>query len=214
MSINENQGICELLTPDNCALLLIDYEPQMIFGVGSSPIESLLNSIQGICKTAKLYNIPTILTTVEAESFSGKMIKEICDVFPQMNPIDRSTLNSYEDERVREEVKKTGKKKLIIGALWTEICLAFPVLSFLKDDYEVYFLCDCSAGQSKVTHKSAIARMMQAGARPVTWVQVLCELQRDWARKETYDAAMEILQQHAGAYGVGISYAKSFCENK
>lgn len=211
---NENQGICDLLTPDNCALILIDYEPQMIFGVGSMCRELLLNNIQGICKTAKLYNVPTILTTVEAKSFSGEMIKEITDVFPDIKPIDRSTLNSYEDERVRDEVKKTGKKKLIMGALWTEVCLAFPVLSFIKDGYEVYFLSDTSAGQSKEIHKAGIARMMQAGARPVTWVQVLCELQRDWARKETYDGAMKILEQHAGAYGVGIEYAKNFCENK
>ena len=207
---DEKKGIYELLTPDNCALVLIDYQPQMIFGVGSMQRELLINNIQGICKTARLFNIPTILTTVAAKTFSGEMIEEITKIFPEIPPLDRTTLNTYEDEKVRDEIKKTGKKKLIIGALWTEVCLAFPVLSFLKDGYEVYFLSDTSAGQSKEIHKAGMARMMQAGARPVTWLQVLCELQRDWAREETYDGAMQILKKHAGAYGVGVSYVKNF----
>lgn len=207
---DEKKGIYELLTPDNCALVLIDYQPQMIFGVGSMQRELLINNIQGICKTARLFNIPTILTTVAAKTFSGEMIEEITKIFPEIPLLDRTTLNTYEDEKVRDEIKKTGKKKLIIGALWTEVCLAFPVLSFLKDGYEVYFLSDTSAGQSKEIHKAGMARMMQAGARPVTWLQVLCELQRDWAREETYDGAMQILKKHAGAYGVGVSYVKNF----
>lgn len=208
----ENKDCYELLSPDNCALVLIDYQPQMVFGVGSTKRELLLNNLSGICKTAKLFNIPTVLTTVESKSFSGEILPEIKDVFPTHQIYDRTTLNTWEDEPARDAIKKTGKKKLIVGALWTEICLTFPVLSMLKDGYEVYILEDTSAGQTKQIHKAGIKRMTQAGAIPVTWVQVLCELQRDWAREATYDGAMEIIQKHAGAYGVGVFYAKTFCK--
>lgn len=211
---DSRKGIYDLLTPDNSALILIDYQPQMIFGVGSMQRELLLNNVEGICQTAKLFNVSTILTTVNADTFSGKMIKQITDIFPDLPVFDRTTMNTYEDETVREEIKKLGKKKLILGALWTEVCLAFPVLSLLKEDYEVYFLCDASAGESKEVHKAAVMRMLQAGARPVTWMQVLCEYQRDWARSETYDDVMKIMKKHAGAFGVGICYAKHFCETK
>lgn len=210
---NDNcKGYYELLTPENSGLLLIDYQPQMVFGVESMNREVLQNNLSAICKTAKLFNIPTVLTTVRADSFSGKMLPQITDVFPNHSIYDRSTLNTWEDEPTRNAIKDMKRKKIIVGALWTEVCLAFPVLSMLKEGYEVYFLEDTSAGQSKQIHKAGAKRMMQAGATPVTWLQVLCELQRDWAREETYDGVMEILKEHAGAFGSGIFYAETFCK--
>lgn len=207
------KGFCELLTPDNAGLLLIDYQPQMVFGVESMNREVLLNNLSGICKTAKLFDLPTVLTTVTAQSFSGEILPEITNIFPDHKVYDRTTLNTWEDEPTREAIKNLKRKKIIVGALWTEVCLTFPVLSMLKEGYEVYFLEDTSAGQSKQIHKAGVHRMMQAGAIPVTWVQVLCELQRDWNRLTTYNGVMEILQKHAGAFGTGIFYAKSFCKN-
>ena len=208
----DRKWIYELLSPENAGLVLIDYEPQMVFGVESMNRAVLLNNLSGICKTAKLFDIPTVLTTVRADSFSGKMVPEVTEVFPNLPIYDRTTLNTWEDAPTREAIKKLGRKKLIVGALWTEVCLTFPVLSMLKEGYEVYFLEDTSAGQSKQIHKAGVRRMMQAGAVPVTWMQVLCELQRDWTREVTYDGAMEIIKKHSGAFGSGVFYAETFCK--
>lgn len=208
------EGIHDLLSPDNSVLILIDHEPQMIFGVGSMDRQLLLNNVEALAKTAKLFSVPTILTTVEAEAFSGEILLQIKDVFPDIKPIDRTTMNSWDDTNVYEAVKATGRRKLIMAALWTEVCLAFPVLSALKENYEVYIVVDASAGTSKQIHKTAIKRMMQAGARPVTWMQVLLEFQRDWAKEDTYNGTLEIVNEHGGAYGVGIKYAKEFGINR
>lgn len=204
------EGIHELLSPTNSALILIDHEPQMVFGVGSMDRQLLVNNVEGLAKSAKLFNVPTILTTVAAKSFSGKILNQIQKVFPEITPIDRTTMNSWEDSNFNEAVKSTGKKKLIMAALWTEVCLAFPVLSALKEDYEVYIVVDASAGTTEQVHKTAIKRMMQAGARPVTWMQVLLEFQRDWARGETYNETLQIIKDHGGAYGVGVEYVEEF----
>ena len=209
---NCKQRYYELLSPENSALVLIDYQPQMIFGIESSSREVLLNNVAGMCKTAKLFKIPTVLTTVRAETFSGKIIPEITNVMPNLPVYDRSTLNTWEDDTVRDAIKKLNRKKIIIGTLWTEVCLTFPVLSMLKEGYEIYFLEDTSAGQTKQIHNAGIKRMLQAGAAPVTWFQVLCEFQRDWARKETYDGVMDIIKQHGGAFGSGVFYAETFCK--
>lgn len=203
-------GIYDLLTPDNSALILIDHEPQMAFGVGSMDRQLLLNNIEALAKTAKLFNVPTILSTIESKSFSGEILPQIKRVFPDITPIDRSNMNSWEDPKFHAAIKATGRKKLIIAALWTEVCLAFPVLSALKEGYEVYIVVDASAGVSKQIHETAILRMTQAGARPVTWLVVLLEFQRDWSRKETYDETLQIICDHGGAYGTGVGYAREF----
>lgn len=207
---NQNENILELLSPDNSAIVLIDYEPQMVFGVGSMDRQLLLNNVEALTKSAKVFNVPTVLTTVAAKSFSGEILNEIKNVFPDVQPIDRTSMNSWEDQNFVNAVKATGRRKLIIGALWTEVCLAFPVLSALKDGYEVYIVVDTSAGVSEQIHETAVQRMIQAGARPVTWMQVLLEFQRDWARMDTYNQVMEILEKHGGAYGAGIRYVKTF----
>ncbi|MGK5507709.1 hydrolase [Brevibacillus formosus] len=200
-------GKSDLLTPSNSAIILIDHQPQMLFGVQSADRQTVINNTVGLAKTAKVFQAPIILTTVAANSFSGPLHPQIQEVFPDQKPIDRTNMNSWEDENFLAAVKKTGRKKLIIAALWTEVCLAFPTLSAIKDGYEVYIVTDASAGTTQEAHNMSIQRMIQAGAIPVTWQSVLLEYQRDWARQDTYDSVMEIAIQHGGAYGVGILYA-------
>lgn len=197
-----------LLSPTNHTLILIDHQPQMAFATKSIDIVELRNNVAGLAKSARAFNVPTILTTVAEKSFSGPLFSEIQKVFPKQKPIDRTTMNTWEDERVLKKVKKYGKKKLVMAALWTEVCGVGPVLSALEDGYEVYFVTDASGGVSKDAHDMAVQRMIQAGAVPITWLQYLLELQRDWARDETYTAVTDIAKEHGGGYGLGIIYAQ------
>lgn len=197
-----------LLTPDNCVLLLIDHQPQMAFATHSIDGQALVNNVTGLAKSAKVFGVPTILTTVAAESFSGPIFPTIQAVFPQYKPIDRTTMNSWEDPKVVEAVRKTGRKKIVMAALWTEVCLTTAALSAMDEGYEVYIVTDASGGVTAEAHETSIQRMIQAGAVPMTWLQVLLEWQRDWARTETYDAVMAVAKEHGGAYGLGIGYAK------
>jgi len=208
-SIMNDGASPRLLTPDNCALLLIDHQPQMAFATHSIDGQTLVNNVTGLAKSAKVFGVPTILTTIAAESFSGPIFPTIQEVFPNLKPIDRTSMNSWEDKNVVDAVRKTGRKKLVMAALWTEVCLATAVLSALDDGYEVYIVTDASGGVSTEAHEMAIQRMIQAGAVPMTWLQVLLEWQRDWARMTTYDAVMGLAREHGGAYGLGINYAKS-----
>jgi nicotinamidase-related amidase len=180
----------------------------MFFGVQSIDRQTLVNNVLGLAKAAKVFKVPTILTTVAAESFSGPLLPELQALFPDRKPIDRTTMNSWEDKNFVAAVKKTKRKKLVIAALWTEVCLAFPALMAREAGYEVYAVTDASGATSVEAHAMAVQRMVQAGVVPVTWLQVLCELQRDWARQETYDAVLSVAREHAGAYGLGILYAK------
>jgi nicotinamidase-related amidase len=197
----------DLLTPQNSAVIFIDHQPQMAFGVTSIDRQLLKNNVVALAKTAKTFSVPTILTAVETQSFSGYVWPELLAVFPNQKPIERSSMNSWEDAKFVEAVKKTGRKKLVIAALWTEVCLLFPALQALAEGYEVYAVVDASGGTSQVAHDTAVQRMVQAGVIPVTWQQVMLEYQRDWARKETYDAVINIVKQHSGAYGMGVEYA-------
>ncbi len=209
MSPTGNGGASpRLLTPDNCMLLLIDHQPQMAFAVHSMDGQTLVNNVTGLAKSARVFGIPTILTTVAAESFSGPIFPPIQRVFPNHKPIDRTTMNAWEDPEVVDVVRKTARKKIVMAALWTEVCLATAALSALDDGYEVYIVIDASGGVTVEAHETAIQRMVQAGAVPVTWLQVLLEWQRDWARTETYDAVLEVAKEHGGVYGLGIGYAK------
>ena len=198
-----------LLTPDNCMLLLIDHQPQMAFATHSIDGQTLVNNVTGLAKSAKIFGVPTILTTVAAASFSGPIFSSVQAVFPRFKPIDRTTMNAWEDAKVVDAVRKTGRKKLVIAALWTEVCLATAAISALDDGLEVYIVTDASGGVTVEAHETAVERMVQAGAVPMTWLQVLLEWQRDWARTETYDAVMQVAREHGGAYGLGIGYAKA-----
>jgi len=201
--------IHSLLTPQNCTVIFIDHQPQMTFGVVNIDRQTLLNNVMILAKSAKAFKVPTILTTVETASFSGNMWPQLLDVFPDLTPIERTTMNSWEDKKFVAEVERIGRKKLVIAALWTEVCLCFPAIQAIEAGYEVYAVEDASGGTSEVAHRAAMQRMMQAGAVPVTAQQVMLEFQRDWARTETYDAVMAIVEEHSGAYGQGVEYAKT-----
>jgi len=202
----KNQPAKSLLTPDNCALILIDHQPQMVFGMASIDRQLLINNVVGLAKAAKIFKIPTILTTIAAKTFSGPILSGLQEIFPDQNPIDRTSMNAWEDERVVAAVQKTGRQKLVMAALWTEVCLAFPALSAQDGGFQVYAVADASGGTSVQVHDMAMQRLIQAGVVPVTWLQVLLEFQRDWARQETYDAVLKVIEEHAGAYGQGVAY--------
>jgi len=196
-----------LLTPDNCVVIFIDHQPQMFFGVASMDRQELLNNVLVLAKAAKIFGVPVILTAVESKSFSGNITPQLLDVFPDRTRIERSSMNAWEDRPFVSAVEKTGRKNLVIAALWSEVCLAMPALQALTDGYAVYAVEDASGGTSPVAHAAAIRRIEQAGAVSVTALQVLLEFQRDWARKEHYSQVMAVVKEHGGAYGQGIEYA-------
>jgi nicotinamidase-related amidase len=197
----------ELLNPQNSAIIFIDFQPQMTFGVANIDRQTLFNNVILLAKAAKIFTVPTILTTVETRSFSGNMWPQLLDLFPDTEPIERSSMNSWEDANFVKAVAATGRKKLVMAALWTEVCLAFPALEALKAGYEVYAVEDASGGTSETAHNAAMRRIEQAGVVPVTSLQVLLEYQRDWAHKETYDEVIATVKEHCGAYGQGVEYA-------
>ena len=197
-------GLNALLTPTNCALILIDHQPFQFAGLGSHDTQTIINNVVGLAKAAKIFGVPTLFSTV-VEKQGGYLIKQLQEVFPEQKPIDRTFINTWEDERVVEWVKKTRKKKIVMAALWTEICLAMPVIHALGDGYEVYIVTDASGGVSVEAHEMAIQRMVQAGAVPITWTVFGSELQRDWARTATVPALAQTLVDHMG--NVGTSFA-------
>lgn len=198
-----------LITKDNCAVAFIDHQPQMIFGVGNIERQLLINNVLMLAKGAKLFNIPTILTTVESKSFSGYMWKDLLDIFPYQTPIERTGMNSWDFEEFRRAIIATGKKNILISGLWTEVCVCWPALSMIDEGYNVYVVEDACGGVSSMIHKAAMKRMIQAGAVPVTSMQMVLEFQRDWAHKDTYEGTCNIIKEHGGAYGMGIEYAYS-----
>lgn len=202
-----------LITKDNCAVAFIDHQPQMVFGVGSIDRQLLINNVLMLAKAAKAFDIPTILTTVESESFSGYMWKDLLKIFPNQTPIERSGMNSWDFEEFRHSVITAKKKNILISGLWTEVCVCWPTLSMLAEGYNVFVVEDACGGVSKQIHKAAMKRMMQAGAVPVTSMQMLLEFQRDWANKETYEQTCNIIKEHGGAYGMGIEYAYSMLKH-
>ena len=204
----------EVLTPDNCQMIFIDQQPQMAFGVQSIDRQVLKNNVVALAKSAKVFNIPTIITTVETESFSGNTFPELLDVFPGKDILERTSMNSWDDQKVRDALKANGKKKVVVSGLWTEVCNnTFALCAMLEGDDEIYMVADASGGTSKDAHDFAMQRMIQAGVIPVTWQQVMLEWQRDWARKETYNAVMDIVREHSGAYGMGVDYAYTMVHN-
>lgn len=197
----------EILTPQNSVLLLIDYQPQMAFGVVNIDRQTLKNNAIALAKSASLFKVPTIVTAVESEGFSGYVFPELLDVSPASDVIERSSMNSWDSERVRDAVATSKQKNLILAGLWTEVCINLCAFSALQDGYTVYVVEDACGGTSEVAHRASMDRMMQAGVIPLTWQQLLLEWQRDWARKDTYNGTLAIVQEHSGAYGMGVDYA-------
>jgi len=198
----------EVLTPDNSQLIFIDQQPQMAFGVQSIDRQTLKNNTVGLAKAAKIFDIPTTITTVETESFSGHTYPELLAVFPDAPLLERTSMNSWDDQKVRDALKKNGRNKVIVSGLWTEVCNnTFALSAMLEGGYEIYMVADASGGTTREAHDYAMQRMIQVGVVPMTWQQVLLEWQRDWARRDTYDAVMALVQEHSGAYGMGVDYA-------
>lgn len=198
----------ELLTPDSCVVALIDYQPQMFFGTASHDRTVILQNVQAVAKAAKLFKVPTILSTVAAKSFSGDMLPEVQSVFPEFVPIDRTSMNAWEDANFRKAIEDTGKKKIVIAGLWTEACVSFPTVQMINEGYEIYVPTDSCGDVSVEAHERAVQRIVQAGAVPMTSLQFMFELQRDWGRSETYEGCMDILKAHS-SYGIGVRYAKA-----
>ena len=196
-----------LLTPDNCVVTLIDLQPQMLFGVANFDRQSIINNNVALAKAARVFDVPVVLSTVETKSFSGNMWPQIQAVFPKHTPIERTSMNSWDDENFVAAVKKSGRKKIVLSGLWTESCVTLPTIQALHDGYELYVVEDCCGDVSQLAHDNAMKRVIQAGAKPVTALSVMLEWQRDWAHKDTYDAVMDIVKTHFGAYGVGVEYA-------
>ena len=196
-----------LLTPDNCVVALIDHQAQMLFGTSNFDRQGIINNTVALGKAARVFDVPVVLSTVTTKSFSGYMWPQLKAVFPGQAPIERTFMNSWDDPNFVAAIQKTGRKKIVLAGLWTEVCVAFPTVQAIHDGYEIYVVEDCCGDVSQLAHDNAMRRVFQAGAKPVTSLSVMLEWQRDWANHETYDAVMDIVKNHYGAYGIGVEYA-------
>lgn len=188
-----------LLTPQNAALLIIDFQPVQVSSIVTMEKRLLISNVVNLAKTAKLYDLPVVLTTVNvATGLNTPTITPITDVLPDAKPIDRTAINAWEDDDFVAAVKATGRKKLIMVALWTEVCLVFPALDALAEGYDVFAVVDAVGGTSQLAHQAGIDRVVQAGGKPVSWIQVACELQRDWNRKATAGGFADIVLRAVG----------------
>ena len=196
-----------LLTPDNCVIAFIDHQPQMLFGTSNFDRESIINNTVALAKTTRVFDVPVVLTTVETKSFSGYMWPQLRAIYPKQQLIERSSMDAWDDKNFVAAIERTGRKKIILAGLWTETCIALPTIQAIHDGYEIYVAEDCCGDVSQLSHDNAMKRVIQAGAKPVTALSVMLELQRDWACHDTYDAVMDIVKTHFGAYGIGVEYA-------
>lgn len=205
----------ELLNPTNHSLLLIDHEGQMAFATHSISTTELRNNVGLVSGASKIFNVPTVVTTVAEKSFAGPVFPEIEEFYPQSTSgyIDRTTMNTWEDVNAHEAITGKGKKKIVMAGLWTSVCIVGPALSALDEGYEVYIITDASGDVSKEAHDQSVTRMVQAGAKPITSLQYLLELQRDWSRQETYQPVNDLVVKYGGAYGIGVQYAREMLKH-
>lgn len=197
----------KLYTPQDSAVVFIDHQPQMTFGVAGADRATLINNVTLLAKVAKEFNVPAVLTAVETESFSGYIWPQLLDVFPGQDVVERTSMNSWDDNGFRKAVEATGRKNIIMTGLWTEVCVTWPTIEMLGEGYNIYVVEDCCGATSPAANDAALSRMVQAGAVRLTTLAALLEWQRDWKNREHYDNLMGILKKHAGAYGVGVEYA-------
>jgi nicotinamidase-related amidase len=200
-----NTGLDGLLRAEDSVVVLIDHQPFQFANLNSHEPALVANNVVGLAKGAKAFGVPTILTTV-LEERGGYLIKALQDVFPDQKPIDRTFINTWEDQNVVDVVKATGRKQLVLAALWTEVCLAMPTIQALAEGYDVFIVTDASGGVSAEAHDMAVRRMVAAGAVPITWLAVLSEWQRDWAREETAAGFTEVILEHAGGSGIAFAW--------
>jgi nicotinamidase-related amidase len=197
----------KLYTPQDSVVVFIDHQPQMTFGVANIDRGTLVNNVILLAKVAKEFGVPAILSAVETESFSGYIWPQLLDVFPGQPVVERSSMNAWDDQGFRKAIEATGKKNIILCGLWTEVCVAWPTVEMIGAGYNIYVVEDCCGATSEAAQQAALSRMVQAGAIRLTTIAALLEWQRDWARREHYDALMGLIKQHGGAYGVGVEYA-------
>src|SRR5207253_2785946 len=193
----------KLFTPKDSAVVFIDHQPQMTFGVASIDRATLINNVVLLAKVAKEFKVPTVLTAVETESFSGYVWPQLLDVFPGQEVVERSSMNSWDDPGFRKAIEATGRKNIILSGLWTEVCITWPTIEMLGAGYNIYVVDDCCGATSAVAQEAALSRMVQAGAIRLTAICAILEWQRDWARKEHYNNLMGLMKQQGGAYGIG-----------
>ncbi|MFE3202377.1 hydrolase [Embleya sp. NPDC059237] len=198
-------GLDALLTPERSVLLLIDHQGAQFAGMHSMDPTLVVNNVTALAKGAKLFDVPTILSTV-VEDRGGRIIRQIQDVFPDQKPIDRTTINTWEDQRVVDAVAATGRKDLLIAGLWTDICLAFPAIHAMADGYRVYAVTDASGATTVEAHERGVQRMIQAGVIPTTAGTVIAEWQRDWAREATVPGMSRIMFDHGGSFGTSLAW--------
>jgi len=197
----------DMITPENAAMVLIDFQPAMWQGVESHDRSVVFQNVQILAKTAKLFKLPTLISTVAKDSFSGPFMPEVTDLFPGHTIIDRTSINSWLDPNFRRAIETLKRKKIVLAGLWTEACVMFPSLDLLKAGYEVYIPFDACGDVSREAHERAAQRLVQAGAVPMTTLQTTFELQQDWARGETYEGVMDILRAHT-PYGIQVRFSK------
>lgn len=197
----------KLYTPEDSAIVFIDHQPQMLFGVGGIDRAAFINNVTLIAKAAKEFNVPSVLTAVETEGFSGYVFPQLLDVFPGQPVVERSSMNSWDDAGFRKAIEATKRKNILMTGLWTEVCITWPTISMLAEGYNIYVVEDCCGATSPAAQEAALSRMVQAGAIRVTTIAAILEWQRDWKNKEHYNALMTLLKQQAGAYGSGVEYA-------
>jgi len=197
----------KLYTPEDSVIVFIDHQPQMLFGVANIDRSGLINNVTLLARVAKEFGIPTVLTAVETQGFSGYLWPQLVNVFPGQPIIERTSMNAWDDAGFRKAIEATGRKNIILTGLWTEVCVAWPTLSMIAAGYTIYVVEDCCGATSHAAQDAALSRMVQAGAIRLTTIAALLEWQRDWARKEHYDGLMSILKQQGGAYGSGVEYA-------
>jgi len=205
----------QLLNPKNHTLILVDHEGQMAFAVGNMPVDQLRTNTALVAGASKIFKVPTVITTVAEASFSGPVFPEVQEFYPKSSTkyFDRTTMNFWEDANAYKEVIGKGNKTLVMGGLWTSVCIVGPALSAINDGYTVYVITDASADVSDEAHNQAVTRMVQAGARPITSMQYLLELQRDWARAETYQAVTDLFLKYGGSYGLGVQYSRAMLKH-
>src|SRR5258708_40179375 len=204
----------KLYTPQDSAVVFIDHQPQMLFGVSSIERSLLMNNVTLLAKVAKEFKVPAVLTAVETESFSGYVWPQLLDVFPGQPVVERRSMNAWDDAGFRKAIESTGRMNIILTGLWTEVCVTWPTLSMLEAGYTIYVVEDCCGATSAAAQDAALSRMVQAGAIRLTTIAALLEWQRDWAKREHYDALMSLLKQHAGANGIGVEYAYPMGHNR
>jgi nicotinamidase-related amidase len=202
------QDPLHLLEPKDCALLLIDQQAGLAFGVGSIDRQILMNNVVALAKTATVFGLPVVASTSATKVYSGPLMPAVKSALPGVEPIDRRSMNVWEDDKARKAILATGRSRLIVSGLLTEACVTFAVLSAMSAGLEVYVVSDACGGLTTASHELALGRMQAAGARLTSWIQVLREMQRDWTRHETYDGARAIAESHAGGYGIGLAYAR------